>query len=165
MCFRKVACLMIATALVSAGCNKKTGEYKTADKPGKVKLEHHQGARGGVAFDVGEGHKYMAELIVKDKKIEIYLIDHHDKEKKKPVFTTDKEITITGIEHDKKKHADITLKAAPLKDEKDKWSHFEAAAPEGVDEAHVLDRAQFSVTIDGKKQPATIEAEEHDHKD
>ncbi|MFQ5730943.1 MAG: hypothetical protein ACE5KM_03200 [Planctomycetaceae bacterium] len=153
--------LLLAAPLIAGGCNsKKTGEYKTAAPAGKVTLEHDEGPHGGTAFDVGMGHKYMAVLLLKDRTIEIYLIDHRDKSK--AVFTTDKEITITGVMHDGKKLADVTLKAAPLKDETDTWSHFAAAAPDAVKEAHALNGANFTVTIAGKTIKATIKAHEHD---
>lgn len=155
------AVLLLAAALL-AGCNsKKTGDAKPAGKPGEVKLGHDEGPHGGFAFDVG-GHKYMGELLVKDKKIDVYLIQHSDKTK--AVFTTDKQITITAIKHEGKALPDITLKAAPLDGETEKWSHFEAAAPDGVDEAHVLNGAKFTVDVGGEKLEATIKAHEHDHK-
>lgn len=144
------------------GCppkSEKTGDPKPAKTGDKVEHTHDDGAHGGHKFHFEKGHDVLAELVVKDGKIAIFVIDHDDPSQ--TVEADDKEIKITGVKHDGKDLGPIVLKAM----KKDKKTWFEAsgdAVPKEIKEAHDLNGGTFTVKIGGKERKATISEEDED---
>lgn len=157
---------LLACAALVAGCSKKTKNgAKPAKNDKKQVEEEHTGPHGGHLFDVGDGHKYMGELVLskEPRKLDLYLIDHN--EHSKAVMSGSKAITITSIKHDGKSLPDVTLESRPLQTDEGGCSHFVAAGdklPKEIDDVGELNGAKFKVKIGGEEVEASITAEHND---
>lgn len=155
--------LAVTIAIAPVGCRKKkSDDAKPAGGNGdNVPDAHAKGPNGGPAFDIGD-HKYRAEILVKEGKVHLYILDHDDN--KVAVPASDKQIKVTAIKHEGKSLPDFTLAAKPLEGEMDgSSSHFEASgdAVKDIKEAHALNGAKFKVTIKGEEYDVEIKAHEH----
>lgn len=148
------ACLFLLTI----GCTKSDSNNEI--KPGKnepLEETHNAGSRGGKNFHLTKNgklvHDYLAEIVCKERKIFLYIIDHDDAEKFIPV--AEKEIKITGLKAGEKKLSPITLTLQT----KGKQSWFEAsgdAIPAEIKTIADLNGGIFSITINKEKYEVPI---------
>ena len=160
---------VLLALVVSVGLITGCGEKKTtkASKEGtKTAKNHeheheHEGPHGGHVIDLGNG-AYHAELTHDDatKSVAIYLLDAN---LKKPVPTTEKEITINLTVDGKPQQ--YTLPAAPQADDPEgQASRFELKDEKLVDAWDApKSTGRISVNIGGKPYTGDIDAHEHDH--
>ena len=151
------------------GCDRRMRRHEAQEPAEEYRFENrrprhpHEGPHGGHVIDLGSG-EYHAELTHDDttKSVAIYLFDA---ELKKPVTTTEQEITINLTVDGKPQ--EYKLPAAPqAEDAKGESSRFELKDDKLVDAWDApKSTGRVRVNIGGKSYSGDIEAHEHgEHK-
>jgi len=169
--------MFLALSVWLTGCGSKDDgfqEYSAADKTEADPHDHHDhgehahGPHDGHLTELGEDHKFMAEVVFNagEHAVGVYILDH---DKLEPVAIEATEIS--AHLHIDEKEAEYKLAAKPQEgDAEGKSSFFELAGNEVIAE-HITDiediEGEVMITISGKEYEGVIGHghDDHDHGD
>ena len=163
---KTILCLALICSLpVLSGCGKtKTGDDKTKSKTGEGGGHASKGPNGGMIVEVGNDHKFHAEISYdrKKKTVTVHILDESAKNDK-AIKATEVTISFThGGEEEKK-----TLAAKPKEGQTDGMSsRFEIVDEHIVHELvdHDDANAKLLFTIDGKVRSGKFQLKKEEDK-